>query len=614
MPQLALYTELQELAQSVRPETRFEDLAIWFRRLTVESPVPLPDGTELAAPDGTRIRIRNIADAIICSSFPPGRSGHLEDGTALTSAHGTATLRAEVLAKFGGRWDYHNERFTGEEPDAPLRLDCQESQVAIVRHFYAFWLAFKARSPLPRPRATMVWSDRRAGKTWICWLLTVAATLDCPLLDGQELIVWAVSVNYKERKELDRYVRQVLPRGWYRFRFFPDICVDLPNGGRIYHISADDPETLKQGQADLVFMNEAAKMDSRPFENAGPGTADRAGHVLLATNPPHMGSPNGYWVQELYEQWEEANSLGDPLPMHFMTTTSKWNVAIDANARSDWGRLLKAVNPNQALADDEGKLLPRGDFAYRPPFSDLKHVRRFDLAEWEARDITRAITAQRVGQPFDYIMGTDFQHWPAMVGVPLKLFGDPENPTVWALGDFWIERADEDALIDAFEDDAEWVYANPEDKRPPRFTAANTLVIGDSTGSFQNGRHERSKTSFAVFRARGWTILPVIPAREVGKFPTNPLVPLSVARVHKFLDAERLFIAYEAQRLKVSLKHCRTKRGKFGLYPTGDEAHLTDALRYPIWWLLPQRAPKESTVRRMNPTPQAAPAGRRYAR
>jgi hypothetical protein len=615
VPGLSLYRELDELAESVRPETRFDDLAIWFRRLTVVAPVPVADNTELLSEDGIRIRVRNSPKGLICASVPPGRSRVLGDGAILRGPGFDAVLRVEVVAKFGGRWDYLNACWSDCEPDYPLLLDLQESQIELVRWFANFWRLFKSRSPEDRARAAMVWSDRRAGKTWACFLLVVAATLDCPMLDGQELVVWAVSVSYKERKELDRYLRETLPRTWYRIRLLPDPCIELCNGGVIWHISADNEETLKQGRADLVFFNEAAKMDSRPFENAGPGTADRGGLVLLATNPPNMNNPRGYWVQELHEQFDEAQSIGDPLPMVWIPTSSKWNVAIDANARKDWGRLLRAVNPDQARADDEGLLLPRGDFAYRPPFSAHRHASKsFVPEEWADKDITRAVTASRTGQAYDWILGADFQHWPAMVAVAMKIFGDPDNPTVWALGEFWLPRSDEDKLIDAVEDDMEWVHGLPDDAlRPPRFTPENAMFVGDSTGSFQNGTHTPGKNSFAVFSSRAWRIMPVIPPRAPGKNPPNPPVPLSVARVHKLLEADRLFIAPWCPKLIVSLKHCRTKRGKGGLFPDGDEAHLTDALRYAIWWILPQRRRPSPLQRAAQRLPER-PAPRKYTR
>jgi len=615
MAGLSLYRQLAELAASVGPESRYVDLAIWFRRLTVQAPVPVPDNTDLLADDGTRIRVRNSPQGLICASVPPGRSRHVQDGTLLHGPGFSALLRVEVVARFGGVWDHLHSRWANAEPQAPCVLDLQESQVELVRWFAEFWVKFKAQDRSDRARAAMCWSDRRAGKTWICTLLMVAALLDCPQLDDKDLVVWAVSVSYKERKEIDRYVRETLPRTWYRIRLLPDPAIELVNGGTVWHISADNQETLKQGRADLVFFNEAAKMDSTPFENAGPGTADRGGLVLLATNPPNMNNPRGYWVQELHEQWDEAQSVGDPLPMVWIPTSSRWNVAIDQAARKDWGRLLKAVNPDQARADDEGLLIPRGDFAYRPPFSVHRHVKPFDEAEWRDRDITRQLTAAKTGHGYDWIIGADFQSSPACVAVALKVFGDVENPLVWALGEFWIDRADEDRLIDSIEDDLEWVHGDSDGVlRTPRFSPANALVIGDSTGSFQNYAHEQGKNSFAVFHARGWKILPVIPARALGKNPPNPPVPLSVSRVHTLLDHDRLFVAPWLERLIVSLKHCRTKKKKGGLHPDGDEAHLTDGLRYPIWWLLPQRR-RQSPVQRVASRMTAPrPAPRKYVR
>lgn len=606
MPALSQERELDELLAESRPETRYQDLAMYFRRLTVSSPVPIPDDTVLTAPDGTRLRVKNTPGGLACGSTPPGCSAHLADGTPLHWEGGEAELHAEVLARFGGRWDHLENRWAEEPPEAPLFIDCQESQVEIVRWFAGWFAKFSGQDRTPRERSCVIYSDRRAGKTWITWLLIFAAVLELPVLEGQEFVVWAVSVNYPEREELDRVLREVLPAGWFHMREQPRPVVRLVNGGTLHHISADDPETLKRGKADLVLINEAAKMDSRPFENAGPGTADRGGLVLATTNPPHLRCPKGFWVQELYEKWEEQRDAGRPLPMQFLTTTSRWNVAIDAGARSDWGEILAAVNPDQARADDEGQMTPRGNLAYRPPFDQKRHCKTFDSALWMPQDITRVVTKRLCGTAYDWIVGADFQHWPAMTAVACKVYGDPDEPTVWVHGDWWHERADEDALIDGLAYDEEYCEANP--GAEPRFSQANTLWIGDCSGTWQDGAHRPGQSSFEVFRARKWRIEPVQKPKEDGKRPANPPVELSVGRVHTLLTERRLLIAPTARRIAIALKYCERRKGRYGFHPAGVHAHMTDALRYVIWWILPRRrAPKADMLY----AARSRPAGRR---
>lgn len=596
MPALSQDRELDQLLAESRPESRFQDLAVWFRRLTVASQAPIPDETELRAPDGTVLKVRTSPSGIACGSSPPGSSAHLEDGTPLTWPGGAAELRVEVLARFGGRWDHLEQRFLGGLPERPLLFDVQESQVEFTRWFATWWARFRIGEPREHSAAVLV-DDRGGGKTWICWMLLLAAALDMPLHpDGADLVAWAISRNHTEREELDRELRSWLPPDWFQLVTAPKPYVRLATGAKVWMRSADDPEALKLGRVDLIFINEGAKMDSRAFENAVPRTKDRAGLCIVATNPPTAAYPPGAWIQELWEKSEEARAAGDPNPAIFLRCNSSLNVAISKEAGARVAILLRWLNPERAAADVDGLILPVGRYAYRPPFNPAEHVRLFDPAEWAPLDITKQITAKLSGQPAEWVFGDDFQFSPGNASVALKAYGSLDRPVFWVHSDF-LEEGDENELLSALEADLEWV-THHDNEVEPRFAAGNCVHIGDPSGSWQNYAHDKGKDSFAVFRARGWRLLPPIKPKDRDTKPPHPPVHLRIARLNALLAAGRLFVAKgpTTERIALSLRKCRIKRGTLGRFKaTGDEAHLTDALGYAIWWLLPRYVPPRAS-------------------
>lgn len=580
---------LDELLAAARPASRYQDLAIWFRRLTVESAAPLPDDAELQAEDGTVLRIRNTPAGIVCGSNPPGQSRHLQDGALLRGPDGEAVLRIEVVARFGGRWDSLERRFTKEPPEAPLLFDLQESQVEITRAFVERFAAFK-KGKRHKLNTLFAVDDRGGGKTLICLLLLLGAVLDHPKhSDGADVIAWIVSVNHGERLEIDREIKRWIPASWYTKREFPQHLLLLANGAVVSLISCDDTESTKQGRVDLFWVNEGAKLSSVPFENAIPRLKDRKGFCLIASNPPTVSRPCGAWVQELWEKYQEAQANGERCPIAFHRCSSKWNVTVDSETNTDVGLVLRWLNPERARADDEGLILPVGQYAYRPPFSPTEHVLEFDPAVWEPRDITRQITARLAGAPADWILGHDFQFNPGNACVPLKVYGTLEEPVVWVHSDFLV-TGDEHDLISALEADLEWLTDN-DLRGEPRFEAGNTINIGDPSGTWQDFLHAKGKDSFSAFRARKWRLLPPQPPKVPGNKPPHPPVQLRIARVNALLRAGRLFIAKgkTTERIVESLKKCQIKRSSLGrIRPVGEYTHLTDALGYAIWWLLPR--------------------------
>lgn len=582
-------TELEQEVERLRPKTRYQDLAIWFRRLRVEADHDLPGDADFVAKDGTVIRVRRHGEAVAVGGDPPGSTVHLQDGEELSGAHGNARLRVEVLKKFGGRWDHREKRFTATAPREPLIIDVQESQVETVRWFASRWDAFKLGRRHPKTIA-MLLDDRGGGKTWIILMLWLGATIDFPKHpDGAEFVPWIVTVTYPARKEIDREIRRWLPESWYRIREWPLHELHLINGGAVSLMSADDPNVLRQGRVDALWFNEGALMPSASIENAIGRLKDRKGFAVVTTNPPTPECPRGEWVQELYEKATEADEAGERNPVVFLRCSSKLNVLQSADAAADVATVLEWLNPAKAKADADGLLMPMGEYAYRPPYNHRRHIVKLVESDWAKRDVTRQVTARNCGHAYDWIFGADFQSRPAMVATASKVYDTPERPTIVVWSCFWVE-GDEDDLITAVENDMEWCELFR--GQSPRFTRDNTVFIGDPSGTWQDGEHNPGKDSFAPFRARQWRILPPMKPRTPDKKPPHPPVTLRVARMNGLLAEDRLLIADNptTEPLQHSLHKCPLVKQGFRKIPKpGDKStHLPDALGYEVWWIIPR--------------------------
>ncbi len=586
MPRLSQEAALDKLLAESRPESRFVDLCLKMRRLTLESAAPIPDDTILRSASGVEMKVRTIAGTIITASTSPGESVSLADGEPLTWSGGVARLRAEVLATFGRRWDRALKCWSDDPPEHPLIFDLQESQVALTRRFVERFENFKKRKK--DKHSLFVVDDRAGGKSLGCLMLTIGARIDfLRHPDGADFIVWILSVNHGERKEIDNEIKRFLPPEWYRLREFPAHVLELAHGGTILLKSADVPDATKAGRVDLCYQNEAAKMGDIPYSNGFPRTRDRMGWWLAASNPPT--SMKGEWINTIFEKHEEARQLGKRQPVEFIRCNSSLNVTVDSESTADVNEVLRWISPARADADGEGIIKPVGNRLYRPPFDLSKHVRTFDPEEWAGRDHTQTITRDEWGAAFDYIVSADFQNKPGAVGLLAKVFGPRDKPTFFVLGDYW-SNGDEDDMCDDILADYRMTDAGKE----PRTTTRNTIVVGDCSGDWQDGEHSgKGKTSFAVFRARGFKIVPNNrPSRHTPDAKAkNPSVERTINRVYAAFREDRVFIDPAAEQTIWSLKECRFKKTGTRIRAVGDPAHLTDALRYLLWACTPPLRP-----------------------
>ncbi len=476
----------------------------------------------------------------------------------------------ETLLFAGGRWDHQDRCFVKTEPESARVIEMRPSQVEFVRWFAGWLKAFREGSPRSVSAAIAI-GGRRGGKTHMGLLCTLATLIDVPRIQGSPLIGWLISVSHAERDELDREIQENLPSDWYSYREWPKRRYTLVHGPTLTNLSADDPDTVKRGRADIVFQNEGAKMSSDVLFHAVGAVSDKGGLVVIATNAPRR--ERGSWVVNEWQAYEKAKAQGRPHEVAFFRIESRLNDAIDAEARKRAGNIMKRLDPAGARADDEGLILPVGDYAYYEWDEIRNGLALVPLLE----DITQEFTKRKTGYAYAYLGGADFQGTPHMAGSIWKIFGTFDRPQLWCIDDFIVERGNEDQLLDEVEDQG-------------LYTPENLLWIGDASGDWQDGKHRSGKDSWSVFRARRWHIEGPQPKRGTKSLHgANPPIHQRVALINRLLAEKRMSVDPQAARMQMALKQCKSKQGKYGAYPAGLYAHLTDTAGYVAWWVMPPR-------------------------
>lgn len=468
----------------------------------------------------------------------------------------------EELLRVGGRWDNHQKKYIDPDPAdlTAVAILVNENQVAVVRAF-ARWLNARI-ADAPRTRLLITGGNRRGGKSWIVTALAAAVVVAIP-----DAIVWLVSPTLEKREELDRYVKGHIPHAWRRY-LARELRYILPTGATIKNVTGDDPEALKRGECDLVVFNEPQLMQSDVLTNGAPAIIDQGGLALFAGNPAQKRK--GVWFTRL---WKAVESGKYPHGEVYRLDARE-NPDIDSKARADLGQLLQLVNPDAAKADDEGLFLEPGNYPYAEHFVETRNtVPTFP----EIADITTAevIRMQSGGGGRDVLCGVDFQVHYGNAGVEIVAVGDRRRPT-WYVTKCLVREGDESYFLDdAFE----------------MWQRERTLWIGDPSGAWQDAAHIRGRDSFTKFEARKWKIIPPkMKVTDRGKFAAHPPVSDCIKLVNVLLSEGRLIVCMDgAAPVAEALQRC--EYGKTGSKtewrPAGAYAHLTDALRYALYWATP---------------------------
>jgi hypothetical protein len=474
----------------------------------------------------------------------------------------------ETILWAGGRWDRLDLRFIDQEPETGKIILLEESQIEFATWFNTWLRAFREGYPRDTSLA-LAGGERRGGKTFDLEICTIAAAIDVP-----RCITWLVAKSFRERDEIDQMLRDLIPPNWYHHRKAPEYRYEWAHGSLSRLQSAVDVESLKQGRADVVFINEGQKMDVGAVANALGGTIDRGGLALVAANPPRL--IKGEWVLDLKEAIDEGRISG----CKFFGFSSELNTRIDQDARSRFKGIIGLLDPDAADADAEGAWRPVGDCAYKN-FDRKLHCSSVLAGE----DVTSRVTYQRLGRAFDYVAGVDFQSWPFHAGAFLKVIDTHREDgklTYHIIGQA-LREGTEDEFLDVIDDSRLW-------------TPENTLWIGDASGTWQDGRHSiRGRVSFDIFRQRRWRIEPPQKKKtDRGDHPRNPAREDRLSLVNNLFVQGRLFIDDEAcPELALAFKKCQLKNGR----PVGLHSHITDAAGYALYWLEPKPKAKTGPLR-----------------
>jgi len=499
-----------------------------------------------------------------------------ESGVRFVDMRIALLIGGEPLLTVGGRWDRRIKQYIPGARDARV-LRVHAGQEAAAR-WLADWTTRRRSGDwtgFQRVWSALFVGGRRGGKTHLgCSALAVFAVM----LPGT--LVWAVSPTQEETDELDRELRAVLPRAWYRHRAAPKHEFKLANGSTIRLLSGFKPHTLKRGRVDFVLYNEGQRMSHEGYIQLRGAVADSGGLVVVAANPPD--DPIGAWVEEL---WEKARA-GTVKSIAFSFDPAK-NPFIEHQALAD---MASEVDEKTFRREVLGEFVPVGDRVFYA-WSDSQSVRAVPPG---FVDITREFTSQHFGRAFDAAIGADFQLWP-MVAVVLRMYRDPADatstPLLWIVEEFVLEDADEFQLVDALE--------------AAGYTGASTVVVCDASGDWQFSERERTKVgelrrrvkgrgSHDVFRARGWpAVYP--PDSQMDRNPeVSERVKVGNALLRSAEGKRRLFSLPSNEQVNRGMKRWEMRDGAPNR--RSEFAHVCDAVTYPCWRFFPRRRPKSGAV------------------
>ncbi len=508
----------------------------------------------------------------------------------------TRDKTGETLLFAGGVWDTHQKEFTAKDPEKVVCIALEESQVEFTKWFAEFLADY--RDGYPRNiSAALVAGDRRGGKTFDVFLCQQSALVEVPLApDGTTTIGWAVSRTYRERDELDQIVANYFPDWFCNIKRSHEHRIYYPHGSYLRNLSADDPKGLKQGRVDFLLYNEPQKMSPKAIENGLYGTADRAGLMMMAANPPD--GPEGEWLRDLKEAIDDNPKIA-PIT-RFFNFESRFNTKINQPARVRVGEIAKIINPEGADADAAGSWASFGDLAC-PQWNKSLIIPLPDVGFFE--DVTELRTRSIFGRSFPWIVGGDFQKKP-QAGAVMKIirvpgFDEDIYQFTGAIGVVGTEVELSTELLGA-------PYSFKQRSGEPNAA----MIIGDCSGSWQGSQRIPGRTSFGILESEGWYVQPAeIIENANTERPRNPPVGQRLGLLERLMVAQRIRVDPGCEWLIKSFKRCPLRKTITGTrVPKGQLAHILDAASYAIWRMEPQGArkapPPKSAMKISIPRPQ----------
>lgn len=522
----------------------------------------------------------------------------------------------EELVELGGRWDRQEKRWAdqphtrravvrvprGSDQEQPARWLCEWFRRWVEGGTGAHWgargvmLAGRA-DPVEFVRAwtLMLYGGRRGGKTTLSVLALLMMAVAFP---GSR--DYAISPTQAETDELEQELVRMTPRAWARSHSQgagKSLQYRFANGSRIIFISGHKPRGLKRGRMDIVLYNEAQDQHKAGYTRLRGAIVDKAGLVILACNPPD--APIGRWVEDLYERAraQAVDATTRVRLAQLFHLAGKNNPFVSAESLADMRKELDDVSARREVDGEMGIAI--GDVVWHG-FSATESVRAVPP---NFIDVTAEVTRREFGGAGGYIVGMDFQLTPAMVAVIFKIFVDPDDESrellLWVVDEIVLDKADEYQLCDALESQHRWTregshptetyrgWSVPEEDRDePR----RCVVVMDASGFFQDGAHNKGKTSDLALRSRRWDWL-FPPHKGSDRNPdilerckvTNRMLKAADSEDGKVIGRRRLFFAPTVLKVIESMKLWELRNGI--PYRRSPYAHVSDGVSYPVFRL-----------------------------
>jgi hypothetical protein len=540
------------------------------------------------------------------------RSRRLEgDAANLVDMRLDFELNGTLLLSAGGLW---NRRMSDWEGD----VDACESRVVVRMHpgqrkatdWWRGWLSHHAGRRDSPPTVEEIEEDtseidefevysalmaggRRSGKTF--WAAAAVASYD---VQFDNAIAWAISPSRgrddTKADEIRRYMVALLAPSWIR-RQTVATGWELINGSTIAlksaHVGAD-PDAIKEGQADLVWLNESQKMKKRVYVVARGAVADKGGIVLCCANPP-VEAKDEQWVSDFAAETDAGRRASVHIPFNPLD-----NPHIDRRALLS---LSAEVDERTFQIEVLGLFLPAVDcvaYNWLRKENEIPQPRPSRPAGGAQRECARTglidVTAEFLeleeeGESIEVLFGLDVQRIPYIGGPAYRFFAPPglaptrDNVLAWIVGECTLDGGDEE----------QWCAELREDGYDP----AHTLIVCDASGQWQHSRRRQADSpppewtgrgSFDIIRSAGFRRI-VSPSRRSPK--KNPEIQDRVraftSMICSKVGTRRLFCDPEAaQKSCKAIREWKTINGKPSRIQ--DVAHLGDGISYPLIRLFPR--------------------------
>lgn len=519
-------------------------------------------------------------------------------GGALVDMRIVVEFDDKRLIDVGGRWDRRLRDYDGEAEGCVVAYPHAGEIDTIL--WFRNWLAVHAgRRDDPPPDdpdalaalerreidpsevfSALLAGGRRGGKTWTAALLCVVYAVMFP-----DAIVWVVNPNDQKHDEVRRYFSRLLAAEWIDRETQSDGW-ELINGSALMLKSAyvgADPDAIKEGEAHLVWMNEAQKMAERVYVVGRGAIADHSGLVLMCANPP-VEAKDQQWVGDFAADAQAGRRMSlyrhfNPLDNPHINRLALRSLRYELDERTYRIEVLgEFLPPAQTVAYN----WIRTDDGNERTMPDIDDPRWVDVT-------TEFLRQEDLGDDYTDLSGIDFQVHPHIGGPVYRLFmprterrPTRDNVVMWGVDEIVLEG-----------DELDWCA----EARRKEYDPVTTLIIGDGTGEYQHTRRSavdspppewHGKGSFDIIKMGGYLNI-VRPSPRIRRNNPHVLDRVraltsmieSCAKVRRFfLDPDR------CPKTCKSIREWPTVHGKPSR--THEAAHLGDAASYPVVRLFPR--------------------------